>query len=146
MSSHAQQPNAGPFFWKSAPIADDLPTAADVVRSMNSAERAEELCPREWQRRVESLGDSERFVLQMILIGMRDREIGVRQGVSAGAIAARRRRLIKKLGVKNAFGSAPKRRELRQPIAGAGADGLLHQAVKSRPNSTAHIRLDGIAQ
>lgn len=109
---------------------------------MNSAKRVEELCPREWQQRVESLGDSERFVLQMILIGMRDREIGVRQGVSAGAIAARRRRLIKKLGVNSAFGPALKCRGIRQ--ATTAADGSLHPAAKS--DSSTNTRLGGIVQ
>ncbi len=75
------------------PQADALlPTSADAPR-------------REWQRRIDSLGDSERFVLQMILIGMRDREISLQQGVSAGAIAARRRRLMKRLGAIKAVSS-----------------------------------------
>lgn len=75
----------------SKPHAGELPTA--------------DFRHREWQRRIDSLGDSERFVLQMILIGMRDSEISLQQGVSAGAIASRRRRLIKKLGVKSVVGA-----------------------------------------
>ena len=67
--------------------------------------KSEDLRRREWQRRIDALDDSERFVLQMMLIGMRNSEISLQQGVSAGAIAARRRRLIKKLGVNCAVAS-----------------------------------------
>lgn len=105
MPSLLRKPRADVFLPKSEFGARELPAAVSDGIAPGFAERAADGCRREWQSRINSLDDSERFVLQMILIGMRDREISLQQGVSAGAIAARRRRLIKKLGVNNAVGS-----------------------------------------
>lgn len=103
MSSHLHKPRARVILTKSEPGACEPPAGARRGVLPDVAERGADVRRREWQRRIDSLGDSERFVLQMILIGMRDSEISRQQGVSAGAIAARRRRLIKKLGVKSAL-------------------------------------------
>ncbi len=105
MPSILRKSRANVFLRKSEFGARELPAAVSDGIAPDFADRAADVRRREWQSRINSLGDSERFVLQMILIGMRDREISLQQGVSAGAIAARRRRLIKKLGVHNVVGS-----------------------------------------